>query len=169
MKAANKNEPRPNIKTRTSLKPGDIGYLIYLHGALYAEEQRWDHTFEAYVAGPLAEFAKSHNDRERIWIVEKDGTVAGSIAIVEASSEKAQLRWLLLHPDLRGQGIGRMLIDEAISFCKDRHYSLVFLWTVSTLIAAARLYHSTGFELREELTHELWGRLVTEQRYELRL
>lgn len=151
------------------MKPGDIGYLIYLHGALYAEEHGWDHTFEAYVAGPLAEFAKSHNDRERIWIVEKDEMVAGSIAIVEASSDKAQLRWLLLHPALRGQGIGRLLIEEAIAFCKDNHYFLVFLWTVSALIPAGKLYQSVGFELAEELTHELWGTMVTEQRYDLRL
>lgn len=158
-----------NIRIRHNFKPGDIGYLIYLHGALYAEEHGWDHTFEAYVAGPLAEFAKSHNDREQVWIVDKDGEVAGSIAIVEASKRKAQLRWLLLHPDLRGHGIGRTLVEEAISFCKDSGYSLVFLWTVSTLIVATKLYQSVGFQLTEEHTQELWGAMVVQQRYELSL
>ncbi|HWN99288.1 MAG TPA: GNAT family N-acetyltransferase [Blastocatellia bacterium] len=169
MNTAKPDNPWSDIKTRHSLKPGDIGYLIYLHGLLYAAEQGWDHTFEAYVAGPMAEFAKSYGDRERMWIVEKDGMVAGSIAIVEASSDKAQLRWLLLHPHLRGQGIGRMLMKEAIGFCADCHYSLVFLWTVSALNAAAKLYQSFGFKITEENTRELWGALVTEQRYELSL
>ena len=80
------------VTIRCDLRPGDIGYLIYLHGILYAQEYGWDATFDAYVAGPLAEFAESRTDRGRIWIVEKDGTVAGSIAIVEVSQKQAQLR-----------------------------------------------------------------------------
>jgi N-acetylglutamate synthase-like GNAT family acetyltransferase len=157
------------IRIRDRLKPGDIGYLTYLHGKLYAEEHGWDHTFEAYVAGPLAEFALRRSDRERIWIVDKDGKVAGSVAIVEASKESAQLRWLLLHPDLRGQGIGRRLIEDAVAFCRDSGYASVFLWTVGALSAAASLYRAAGFRLTEERTHTLWGATLTEQRYELSL
>ena len=158
-----------NVRIRHDLKPGDVGYLTYLHGVLYAEEYGWDHTFEAYVAGPLAEFARSHTGRERIWIVERDGKIVGSLAIVAASSETAQLRWLLLHPDLRGQGLGRILVEEAVRFCRDRGYSSVFLWTVSALAAAAGLYRSAGFQLTTERTNELWGAVLTEQRYELKL
>ena len=157
------------VDIRNNLKPGDVGYLTWLHGVLYAKEYGWDHTFEAYVAGPLAEFSKSHTDRERIWIVEHDGTVAGSIAIVEASTEQAQLRWFVLHPDLRGKGIGRTLMDEAIGFSNASGYSMIFLWTTSNLAAAAKLYESFGFHITEEVTHELWGATVTEQRYELNL
>jgi N-acetylglutamate synthase-like GNAT family acetyltransferase len=157
------------VTVRTQLRPGDIGYVIYLHGTLYAAEYGWDHTFEAYVAGPLAEFGKSNNDRERIWIVETDGKVAGSIAIVETSRDEAQLRWFLIHPDLRGQGIGRVLIAEAIRFCRETDYTHIFLWTESALSAAARLYESYGFRLTDENPRELWGSLVTEQRYDLSL
>ena len=152
------NEEPPNIRIRTHLKTGDIGSVVFLHGTLYAAEQGWDHTFEAYVAGPLAEFAKSSSDRERIWIVEKGGEVAGSIAIVDASANKAQLRWLLLRPDLRGQGIGRTLMQEALSFCRAARYAQVFLGTVSALTDAAKLYQAVGFKLTEEKTRELWER-----------
>jgi len=158
-----------NIVIRTELKPGDIGSLIYLHGVLYAKEHGWDHTFEAYVAGPLAEFAKSHAPRGRIWIVEESENLAGSIAIVEVSKEEAQLRWLLLHPKLRGQGIGRMLMKEAVNFCSAQGYTIVFLWTVSALTAAAKLYAEFGFHISEETISKIWGTTVTEQRYELRL
>jgi N-acetylglutamate synthase-like GNAT family acetyltransferase len=162
------NNLQPNLNIRNYLKPGDIGCLTYLHGVLYAQEYGWDYTFEAYVAGPLAEFAKARNERGRIWIVEKDANIAGSIAIVEASKEEAQLRWLLLHPDLRGQGVGKKLVKEAISFSKEKGYSSVFLWTVSALVAAGELYKRVGFQLTEENRHELWGAIVTEQRYEIR-
>lgn len=159
----------PGIRLRSNLKPGDVGYVTWLHGVLYAEEFGWDHTFEAYVAEPLAAFAKSHTERERLWLVEHEGNVAGSIAIVEASREQAQLRWFLLHPDLRGRGIGRILMEEAISFCRDKDYSQIFLWTVSALTSAAKLYQAVGFQMTEQAAHELWGAAVTEQRYELNL
>lgn len=46
---------------------------------------------------------------------------------------------------------------------------MVYLWTTSELVAAAKLYESTGFHITEEITHEMWGATVTEQRYELDL
>jgi N-acetylglutamate synthase and related acetyltransferases len=157
------------ISIRHDLRPGDVGYITYLHGILYAPEQGWDHTFDAYVAIPLAEFARSQSSRERIWIVEDGERTVGSLAIVKFSEREAQLRWLLLVPEVRGQGIGRRLVEEALDFCRDAGYSSVFLWTVNTLPIAAKLYQSEGFRNTEELTHELWGRTVTEVKYELRL
>ncbi|MFW5640674.1 MAG: GNAT family N-acetyltransferase [Thermodesulfobacteriota bacterium] len=157
------------VSIRNNLRPGDIGYLIYLHGVLYAKEYQFDATFEPYVAGPLAEFSKLHTDRERIWIVEKAGQVAGSVAIVGAPENAAQLRWLILHPDVRGIGLGRRLVQEAVDFCKKCEYDRVFLWTVKGLTAATRIYTVLGFQLTEENTHPIWGNTITEQRFELEL
>ena len=157
------------ISIRNDLRPGDVGYITYMHGILYAPEQGWDHTFDAYVAVPLAVFSKSHSSRENIWIAEKEERIVGSIAIVKFSDEKAQLRWLLLDPEVRGHGLGRRLVEEALDFCQKAEYSSVFLWTVNTLPVAATIYKSTGFKQTEELTHELWGSVVTEVRYELAL
>ena len=165
------NEPSPDhtISIRNDLKPGDVGYITYMHGILYAPEQGWDYTFDGYVAIPLSDFAKSHSSRERIWIAEKEGMIVGSVAIVKFSEKVAQLRWLLLDPEVRGKGLGRRLVEEALSFCREAEYSSVFLWTVNTLPLAAMLYKSAGFKQTEELTHELWGSVVTEVRYELSL
>jgi hypothetical protein len=60
-------------------------------------------------------------------------------------------------------------VEEAIAFCRDARYSTVFLWTVSTLPIAAKLYRSVGFWETEEVTHELWGSTVTEVKHELAL
>jgi ribosomal protein S18 acetylase RimI-like enzyme len=158
-----------NVAIRHEFKPGDIDYLTHLHGTLYAKDCGWDESFEAYVAVPLSEFSKSQKDREKIWLVEKDAAIAGSIAIVQASVDVAQLRWFLLHPDLRGRGIGRHLMEEALNFCREKDYHSVYLWTESRLEAAADLYRSVGFKVTEEKTHELWGMIVTEQRYDLQL
>jgi len=158
-----------SLSIRHDMRPGDVGYITYLHAILYAPEQGWDHTFDSYVAIPLAEFAVRRSQQERIWIVEKESRIEGCVAIVKFSEKEAQLRWLLLHPDLRGRGLGRRLVEEALAFCRDVGYSSVFLWTVSTLPAAAGLYQSVGFREREKVTHELWGSVVTEVKYELEL
>jgi cytosine/creatinine deaminase len=159
----------PHISIRHHLLPGDVGYITYLHAILYAQQQGWDHTFDTYVAIPLAQFAMRCRPRERIWIAEKEGRIVGCAAIIELTENIAQLRWLLLHPEARGQGLGRRLVEEALHFCREAGYSSLFLWTVSTLPAAAELYRSVGFRETENVTHEIWGGEVTEAKYELEL
>lgn len=176
MRALSNHAASASVSLRHDLRPGDVGYITYLHGTLYAQDQGWDYTFDAYVANPLAEFAKlqsnqakSQSAQERIWILEKDGRIVGSVAIVKFSDMVAQLRWLLLDPSVRGKGIGRWLVEDALDFCRTAGYSAVFLWTVKTLAIATKLYKSLGFRETEEQTHELWGSIVTEVRYDLEL
>jgi len=157
-------------KIRHFLKPGDIGYLTYLHGILYAKEYGYDQTFEAYVADGLAEFVQSFSsDKDRIWLAEINDQIVGSIAIVGNSKMEAQLRWFLVHPDCRGLGLGRVLIKRALLFCKEHKYRTIFLWTTSELSVARHLYTSVGFRKTQEKTHKIWGRKVTEERYALHL
>lgn len=154
---------------RTDLKPGDIGYVVYLHGVVYAREYGFDQTFEAYVAGPLSEFACSASARERLWIAEREGRIVGCIAIVASSPLVAQLRWFLVDPSFRGGGIGKRLLTEAVAFCRTCGYRSIILWTVSPLTAAAHLYRLAGFKKCEEKSGKRWGVEVVEERYELAL
>jgi GNAT superfamily N-acetyltransferase len=155
---------------RSNLRPGDIGYLIYLHGILYAKEYSWDCTFEGYVAESLTKSVPSFDDSTAcLWIAEIDGKTIGSIGIVPDSKSEAQLRWFLVHPDHRGRGLGRELLNKALQFSRNRGFKSVFLWTVSDLKIAAHLYQWAGFRKTEEKTHQVWGKTITEERYELSL
>ena len=158
-----------SVEIRHDIQPGDIGYIIYLHGKLYAEEYGFDHTFEPYVAGPMAEFVKSQTVKDRLWIVEKDEQIMGSVAIVKSSEQEAQLRWLILHPEIRGRGLGKMLVEGAVKFSKESEYESIFLWTLDILPSALWVYKSAGFQLTEKKKHRIWGRLLTEERYDLKL
>lgn len=158
------------MQIRLELRPGDLGEIVRLHGVLYAQEYGWDHRFEAYVAQSLSAFALQHDiGRERIWIVDLDDSVAGSVGIVSAGADVAQLRWFLLTPQTRGQGTGKRLIADAIAFAQQAGYRSIFLWTVRGLDAAAHLYQQHGFRLTEEHEASDWGSTVIEQRYELAL
>ena len=158
------------ILVRHDLRPGDIGRVTEQHGVLYAAEYGFDHTFEAYVAETLAEFGKAEpSARDRLWIAELDGRLVGSVGIVGREANAAQLRWLLVAPAARGSGLGRRLVGEALAFCRETERDSVFLWTVSVLTAAARIYVEAGFRLTEEHERAMWGTTVTEQRYDLAL
>jgi GNAT superfamily N-acetyltransferase len=157
------------VTVRTDLRPGDIGSIVRFHGVTYSRECGFDHTFEAYVAKPLAEFAISHSDRERIWIAERDGQLVGCIAIVAASPTVAQLRWYLVDPQVRGVGLGTRLLRDALEFCRQANYQSVILWTVNILTVAAQLYRSVGFQKVEENPGCRWGVDLVEEKYECRL
>jgi ribosomal protein S18 acetylase RimI-like enzyme len=151
------------------MRPGDLGAVVALHGTVYAREYGFDPTFEAYVAGPLAEFVLSRTDRDRLWVAERAGRLAGCVAIVGAPGGEAQLRWFLVEPASRGLGLGRRLLDEAVAFCRACGYPSVFLWTVRALTAAARLYRAAGFSRVEERPGRRWGVDVVEEKYVLPL
>jgi GNAT superfamily N-acetyltransferase len=143
MHASNPPPDSPSgVTLRTELRPGDLGSVVRLHGVVYARECGFDPTFEAYVAGPLAAFARAGSARERLWLAERAGRIVGCIAIVATTPRLAQLRWFLVDPSARGAGVGRRLLLEAVAFCKACGYRSVMLWTVSALPAAAHLYSS---------------------------
>jgi GNAT superfamily N-acetyltransferase len=95
-------------------------------------------------AEAFSDLVRSRSTRDRISGVEEHDETRGSIAIIEAPDNKAQLRCFLLHPDLRGRSIGKTLVEDAVDFCRTSSYSAIYLWTVSTLVAAARIYRSAG-------------------------
>jgi ribosomal protein S18 acetylase RimI-like enzyme len=137
---------------------------------MYAREHGYDQTFEAYVACGLAEFVQSFNpDKDRIWLAETKTRIIGSVAIVGHSRTSAQLRWFLVHPEYRRLGIGKQLLEEAVRFCKECKYKTIFLWTTNELTAASHLYTRFRFIKTEEKTHRIWGKTVTEEKYELHL
>jgi GNAT superfamily N-acetyltransferase len=156
-----------SIRLRHVLEPGDLGMIVYLHGVVYAREYGLDTTFEPYVAKPLAEFAIEGVGR--LWVAEKDGSVIGSIAMVDAGPDTGQLRWFLLAPQARGLGLGRRLLDAALDYARERGFAHVFLWSFTDLHDAIRLYQKAGFRVTETETGEVWGAERTQVRMDLDL
>jgi len=151
-------------------RPGDIGWVIARHGALYAAEYAFDARFEALVARVAGEFLAQHDPaRERCWIAERDGVNVGSVFLVRKSDEEAKLRLLLVEPAARGLGIGRRLVDECLGFARATGYRRVMLWTNDVLVAARAIYQQAGFRLVASQNHSDFGPPMVGEDWELSL
>ena len=156
------------VHVRTDFTAADIEAIIGLHADLYAREFGFDESFLDHVSGPLAEFAVSTSPRNRLWVAERDGRVVGSIAIVEHEPAVARLRWFLVAPEVRGVGLGRQLLHEAVAFSRSNGYSSIILGTISLLTQAAKLYRAAGFRKVQEQPGRMGGTQVVEEMYELK-
>lgn len=139
-------------------EPGDFGWIISRHGALYAREYHWDETFEGFVAEIVGAYIAHFNPaRERCWMAEMDGEPVGSIVLAEKDEATAKLRLLIVEPRARGLGVGTRLVQECIRFARRVGYRTLMLWTNHILLEARHIYEKLGFRLTASEPHHSFG------------
>jgi DNA-binding MarR family transcriptional regulator/GNAT superfamily N-acetyltransferase len=151
-------------------RPGDMGWVVQRHGALYASEYGFDASFESLVAEIAAKFLSSFDaSRERCWIAEIDGAPVGSVFLMRHSDDVAKLRLLLVDPAGRGQQLGQRLVGECIGFARACGYRRITLWTQSILLAARGIYQQAGFKLVATEPHRSFGQSLVGETWEMEL
>jgi len=151
-------------------RPGDYGWVVSRHGALYAEEYGWDQTFEGFVAGIVAEIVELAVSRKsRGWIAEIAGENAGCVFLVPRSEHVVQLRLLLVDSFARGRGLGMRLVEECIRFSRQAGYRKLMLWTNSVLDGAAQIYRRAGFKKVARKKHYSFGKNLVGETWQLKL
>ncbi len=151
-------------------RPGDMGWVVHRHGALYYQEKGWDERFEGLVAEVVARFVANFDpERERCWIAERDGEIVGSVFLARKSKTVGQLRLLLVEPSARGLGIGARLVDEVTRFARQAGYRKLMLWTNRGLDSARKIYEAAGYRLVREEPHDKFGEGEFAQVWEMAL
>jgi ribosomal protein S18 acetylase RimI-like enzyme len=159
------------MEIRDELKPGDVGAIIALHARVYAAEHALDRRFEAGLARTLGGlvldgFPRPH---EGLWIADDAGAVRGSLALSDEGDGLGRVRFFVLDPAARGQGLGRTLLSALMDRVKQGPYDRLELTTFAALRTAAHLYRGVGFTRASVEPYGGWGPVIEMERYELAL
>lgn len=146
----------------------DLGWLAARHGALYAEAEGFDASFQELVAGILADYLAGRDpSRERGWVAVRGGRRLGGVFCVAAEDGRAKLRLFLVEPAARGQGLGRRLLDLCLRHARDRGYSGLTLWTHESHRAACALYRAAGLRIVGSRPVRSFGQDLVEQTWQI--
>lgn len=104
------------------------------------------------VADPNLDFLHETylSERSRYWVIEgPDGSILGGGGIAPLAGEEGQvceLQKMYFMPSLRGLGLGRRLVLQALDEARALGYQRCYLETTAVLREATALYESLGFE-----------------------
>lgn len=110
-------------------------------------------------------------------VAKLNGRLAGAVTLYLDTSRSASLGWpagwagirlLGVHPKYRGQGIGRVLMEECVRRCRERGIKTIGLHTGEMMVAARRIYERMGFKRAPEFDfHPAPGTVVMAYRLDL--
>lgn len=82
------------------------------------------------------------------WVIERQGQLVGTGAYypVKRGNKSVELRKMYLLPAVRGQGLGKYLLQQLENAIASRGFQAIWLETASVLKEAVKLYESSGYE-----------------------
>ena len=159
------------IAIRTALSAGDADAIVALHDRVYGAEHGLDRRFAASVSWSVeAAVARGWPETTgAVWLVDRVPQLGGSLALTDEGDGLGRVRWFVLAPELRGQSLGRRLVQRLLSEARSARLARLELETFSALTAAAQIYRAAGFELRWQRETDQWGPRIQMQGYALKL
>ena len=81
-----------------------------------------------------------------VWLIDgqRADELGGLLALVRERPGLGRVRWFVLRPELRGQGIGRQMLCELVEEARVQGMRRLELETFSALTTAGHLYRSVG-------------------------
>jgi GNAT superfamily N-acetyltransferase len=159
------------IVIRTALSAGDVDAIVALQDRVYGAEYGLGRRFAASVSWSIeAAVASGWPDTGgAVWLIDRGSELGGSLALTDEGDGLGRVRWFVLDPELRGQGLGRRLVDRLLSEARAAQLAKLELDTFSALTAAAQIYRQAGFTLRWQRETDQWGPRIQMQGYGLTL
>jgi ribosomal protein S18 acetylase RimI-like enzyme len=106
---------------------------------------------EKTFAATISTMGELHNRLTEgpVWVAVEGETVVGTVSGV-LDGETLHIRSLAVSPGNRGQGLGKMLLDQAEDYAYKKGYWRLVLSTTPFLTSAIRLYERCGFRRSNE-------------------
>ena len=98
--------------------------------------------FSAELAGLPGKYASPSGELLIAWV---NGEAGGCVALRALDRATLEMKRLYVRPAARGIGLGKRLVEAAISFARQHAYAELRLDTLATMVPARALYRSLGF------------------------
>ena len=98
--------------------------------------------FSAELAGLPGKYAPPTGD---LLIARLNGEAGGCVALRALAGATLEMKRLYVRPAARGMGLGKRLVEAAISSARQLSYTELRLDTLATMASAQALYRSLGF------------------------
>ncbi|NKB32117.1 MAG: GNAT family N-acetyltransferase [Pseudomonadales bacterium] len=156
------------MKIRDQL-PGDLGWIISVHGEVYTREFGFDASFETNIADKIVKYFSGTDDFNKVWIADVEGNRAGSVAVRALPENVGFVNFVVVLDAYRGKGIANSLMDKVIEHGKAYGKEKLRLETFSCLVSAREMYKKLGFEIVEANELDLFSRTMVQEFWELPL
>ena len=132
----------PRLRPANNKDCEKIASLVY--GILQEYDLKPD---PACTDADLADIEQSYLEQGGTFYVleEKDGSIVGAYGLYPIESQTCELRKMYLHHSYRGKGLGKFLMEGALSEARQLGFKRMTLETASVLKEAIALYKSYGF------------------------
>ena len=127
-----------------ALEARHVDAVLALIGSIFAEYGlTFDPTgYDADLTRIETKYREAGGD---FWVLENDGRVVGTVAVVPLSSAEVEIKRVYLDASLRGQGWGRRLVEHALAWARARGYGRARLWSDVKFTRAHVMYERLGF------------------------
>lgn len=147
-------------------KPGEPSLVAHFYYKLFEEQFDFLPSIEEYFLHAMTDLF-GNPEGNKLYVVEDNGEIVGSVCIVKLAEHEAQLRLFGTSPALQGKGFGMKLMEVAMNFCREMEYNHVILWTIDICEAARHLYGKFGFEMTDRKPNTTWAKYpMTEEKWE---
>ena len=135
-------EPRPKLRLADNRDCEDIIRLVF--DVLKEYDLKPD---PASTDADLKDIESSYFEQGGTFLVleEEDGSIVGAYGLYPMERHTCELRKMYLHKAHRGQGLGKLLLEDALSRARQLGFRKMVLETASVLKEAIALYKSYGF------------------------
>ena len=102
---------------------------------------------KAYPMQDLENLSGSYGGKNDSFLVaEEEGRLIGTCGVKADGNETAILRRFFVDSRHRGKGVGRGLLEEALSFCREKKFHEVIIRTSASMEKAIQLCRLAGFQ-----------------------
>jgi putative acetyltransferase len=136
------NEPTPRLRRASNKDREEVTRLVY--GVL----KEYDLEPEPGATdADLEDIEQSYFARGGTFLVleDQDGSIIGAYGLYPLENQTCELRKMYLSSSHRGKGLGKLLLDDALSRARQLGFRKMVLETASVLKEAIALYKSYGF------------------------